>query len=187
MERIRYKGKIIEVVEEEKTIPNTNKTKVFEFAKRSPGVRAIIINNDKLLLSKEYRYELNDYDYRLPGGKVFDTLEEYNACDKTQLLDYAKKAVAKECIEEVGIQIKNPELLHISKAGATIVWDLYYFIIKEFKLSNQHLEEGEIIYYDWYSFDEVKSLILSDKMSEDRSVAVLLKYILNNCKQINNL
>jgi len=32
----------------------------------------------KILLSREYRSELDRYDYRLPGGKVFDTLAEYH-------------------------------------------------------------------------------------------------------------
>ena len=177
----KYKGRIIEVVEEEKKIPNSNKTKVFEYARRSPGVRAIIIDrNKRILLTKEFRYELNDYDFRLPGGKVFDSLEEYIACDKAEISNNAKTAVIKESLEEVGLIVKNPKLLHISKAGATVEWDLYYFEIKDFKKDVQHLEEGEIIDYDWYSAKEIEEFIINNKMSEDRSVGVLLKYILQN-------
>lgn len=56
-----------------------DRQKVFEFARRSPGTRLIILNDKhEILITKEYRSELEKFDYRLPGGKVFDTLVEYN-------------------------------------------------------------------------------------------------------------
>ena len=85
----------------------------------------------------------------------------------------------KECYEEVGLRIKNPILLKISKAGATIVWDLYYFLIKDFVEDQQHLEDGEDITVDWYTMEEVKELCLNNKIQEDRSVAVILKYLIS--------
>ncbi len=175
---IKYKGKIIAVATQNVAVKNSNQTKTFEFALRSPGVRAIIVKDDKILLSKEYRYELADYDYRLPGGKVFDSLEEFLACNTNQLKAKAQQAIIKECFEEVGLKVKSPKLLHISKAGATVNWDLYYYEINSFTLDKQHLELGEDINFDWYTFDEVKNIILSNQFTEDRSVGVLLKYIL---------
>ena len=68
-----FRGKIIEVVEKD------IEGRKFEIARRSPGVRIIIRDGNKILITKEYRYEHNSYDYRLPGGKVFDTLEEFNS------------------------------------------------------------------------------------------------------------
>lgn len=183
MEKVMYKGKIIEVVETEKNIPNSNKIKTFEFARRSPGVRAIIVKDGMMLLSKEYRYELNDFDYRLPGGKVFDTLDEFKNHIAKDLSEDAEKAVVKECFEEVGIKVKNPKLLQISKAGATIDWDLYYFEVTEFENDIQHLEEGEIISFSWFSFEEVIEMCLANKIFEDRSVGVILKYILKSIKK----
>ncbi len=44
---------------------------MFETAVRSPGVRLIIVKDNQMLITKEFRGELDDYDYRLPGGKVF--------------------------------------------------------------------------------------------------------------------
>jgi len=36
----------------------------------------------------------------------------------------------------------NPKLFAISKCGATVVWDLYYFVVKEFtQLESNNLEE----------------------------------------------
>jgi hypothetical protein len=37
----------------------------------------IITDGSRILITKEWRNEQNGFDYRLPGGKVFDSLREY--------------------------------------------------------------------------------------------------------------
>ena len=174
MEDIKYSGKIIEVVQYKKG------DRVFEKARRSPGVRALIVDNDKILLSKEYREETQNYDYRLPGGKVFDSLEKYKQHINEDIKLFAEKAVIKEIREEVGLLARRPRLIKISKAGATVEWDLFYFLINDFTTNKngQELEEGEDITFDWYSYNEVIKLCLEQKVQEDRSVGILLSYIL---------
>lgn len=174
MEEIKYSGKIIEVVQFKCG------DKVFEKARRSPGVRALIVSGDKVLISKEYRQEIEGYDFRLPGGKVFDKLEEFKSHLSENLLPYATEAVIKEVKEEVGLVSKNPKLMKISKAGATVEWDLYYFLITDFEdnANGQELEEGEDISFGWYTVEEVKKICSTGQMKEDRSVGVLLSYLL---------
>ncbi|MFA6073376.1 MAG: NUDIX domain-containing protein [Candidatus Woesearchaeota archaeon] len=185
-ETITYSGKIFEIVQQKRNIEGKQIT--FEIARRSPGTRLLIlrtIKNEKskkqeqLLLTKEYRRELNKYDYRLPGGKVFDTLLEYKNAIKTKedLLLFATNAAKKECLEETGLDAKTLDLYKISKAGATIEWDLYYFIVKEFSKSKQNLEIGEDITLEWKSFDEVKLLCREGEINEDRSVGVILNFL----------
>ena len=65
-------------VEEEFNVDGKIKQVKRNMVRRPPGIRALIVNeNEQILLSKEFRYELNDWDFRLPGGKVFDSLEDY--------------------------------------------------------------------------------------------------------------
>ncbi len=174
MEEIKYSGKIIEVVQFK------HGEKIFEKARRSPGVRALIVSGEKVLLSREYRQEVDGYDFRLPGGKVFDRLDDFKKHLAEDLTDYATEAVVKEVREEVGLLAKNPKLLKVSKAGATVEWDLYYFLISDFEKNKngQELEDGEDISFGWYSFAEVKDICVSGKMKEDRSVGVLLAYLI---------
>lgn len=183
-EKVVYQWKIIEVVEQ--TMQIGDKQKVFEFARRSPGTRLIILNDKKeILITKEYRNEVEKFDYRLPGGKVFDTLVEYNEALKTDanITEKAKEWATREAREECGLQIKNPELFAISKCGATVVWDLYYFVVMDFaQLESQELEHGEFITLQWMSIDDVKKLCLSDEFSEERSCAVLMKFLAKNSK-----
>lgn len=92
------------------------------------------------------------------------------------------KTVPKEVLEEVGLIISNPKLLKISLDGAGVIWDLYYFEIKEYMKSETgaQLEEDEIINgYMWYNFDEIIKMCKNEEIHEDRTVGVLLSYILN--------
>lgn len=69
-----------------------DKKTLFEKARRAPGVRLIIVKEDKILLTREYRDEIKSFDYRLPGGKVFDKLSDYQKHQSENLLPFAEKA-----------------------------------------------------------------------------------------------
>lgn len=177
MEKITHQGKIIEVVQKE--IKHDEKTQIFEFARRSPGTRLIIPKGDNILLSKEWRHEINGYDYRLPGGKVYDSLEEYNKALELgkDINEAAKNAAIKEAREEVGIEVKDITFFHKSICGATVVWDLFYFIIKDFNEVSQELEDGEDITIESINRERIKEMCLNGEISEERSALVLLRYL----------
>lgn len=179
-EVIAHKGKIIEVVVQQMKIGE--KIVPFERARRSPGTRLLITSDTgKILLTREYRSEIGGFDYRLPGGKVYDTLDEYNLALKNNddIIAKSKIAAKKEAREEVGMEAGDADYFHTSKCGATMEWDLHYFSInmKGEHLGNQDLEAGENIEVSWYFPEQVKDLALNGDISEDRSVAVLLRYL----------
>lgn len=157
-----------------------DKTRVFEFARRSPGVRIIIPTNDgKILLTKEYRPELKDYDHRLPGGKVIDTLEEYNSFLETgaDIKEKAREAAQREAEEEAGITPKTLELFAISRCGLTVEWDLYYFVVKSYEQSEQRLEDFEKITVVPTAIAEAKEMCMDGRINEERSALILLRYL----------
>lgn len=172
-----FKGRIIEVIQKEVD------GRTFEIARRSPGVRLIIKDWKKILLTKEYRHEHNIYDYRLPGGKVFDSLDEYNEKmeNNENLETYAEKAAKNEAKQEAWVLPQSLQLLSVSKAWATIERDLYYFLVEKFEANTwgQELEEWEDIRTEWKTFEEVQQLCLDWSIKEDRSVWMLLKFLLN--------
>jgi 8-oxo-dGTP pyrophosphatase MutT (NUDIX family) len=173
-------GKLIELYEKEYEIEG--RLKLFEHARRPPGVRLIFEKWWKILLTKEYRGEHKSFDYRLPGGKVFDQLKDMKAYTG-DMLEVAKDAAVIEAREECGIIVEkdNMILFHLSHCWAMIEWDLYYFSIREFEETGfQDLWEDEYITFDWYSFDEIMDLVREWKISEDRSKWVLWEYYLKN-------
>lgn len=179
-ETIKYAGKIIEVVQWPVNIGS--RKVIFEKARRSPGVRLIITSDtNKILLTKEFRSEITEWDYRLPGGKVFDSLEKYKRSISMDedILSIALQAARKEAQEETGLDIKNITYIYTSKCGATVEWDLYYFIAQANMSTSrkQKITEGENIQVGWYSPNQAKTLAFNSSISEDRSAAVLIRYI----------
>ena len=179
MEKITHQGKIIEVVQKE--VKHKDKTMLFEFARRSPGTRLIIPKGDKILLSKEWRHEINGYDYRLPGGKVYDSLDEYNKAleQNIDIGEIAKNMAMKEAREEAGILVKDISFFHKSICGATMVWDLFYFVVNNFDEASQELEDGEDITTEMIDRKKVKEMCLNGTIGEERSALVLLRYLNN--------
>lgn len=178
--KVAYSGKIIQVIEQDYSFGD--KIITFETARRTPGTRLLIINSkNQILINKEFRKELDDWDYRLPGGKVFETLDEYIAFLETQedIIPIAEKAAIKEANEECGIKAKRAKHIHTSTSGgSTIKWDLYFFQIDEFnETGEKQLEVGENIKNLWMSFEESKQICIDKKMNDDRSVSVLMRYL----------
>lgn len=155
-------------------------TYTFEMVHRAPGVRLLVPDRKgNIILNKEFRKELNDWDYRLPGGKVYDSLDEYLSVEKENLRDAAKNAGIKEALEELGIEVENLEFFDVLHCGATVEWDLYYFVINKFtKLPHgQSLEQDEQIEICYFSFNETLKLCLDGKVREGRSASVLMRYL----------
>jgi len=176
---LTYEGKIFEIVEKEVNEKGIKKT--FEFARRSPGVRLIIkTKNNSLLMSREYRHEHSGFDLRLPGGKVFDTQKEFKEflASKRDVLPFAENAAKREA-EEVGIKVSSLNLYETSKVGATVIWDLLYFIVDAYELlgKGKNLERGESIETIEVGTEDVKMMCLSGKIKEERSALILLRYL----------
>lgn len=177
MDRIKYKGKILEIVEFDVT--QGGKQLVFECARRSPGVRLIIPKGDTILLSREERHEVGGYDYRLPGGKVFDTLEEYSSALERgkDIQAEAAEGAKREAREEVGIEVTDLSFFHKSVCGTTVVWDLFYFVAHSFTETAQELGEGEDIQIEAFDRETVKKMCLDGTIQEERSALILLRYL----------
>lgn len=172
-------GRIFELVQ--MTQPDG---RVFEKARRAPGVRVIIFDEavKKVLLTKEYRAELGTWDYRLPGGKVFDSLDEFESFRATNenIEGKAEQQAILESQQEAGIEIQSAKLYKKSVLGATVEWDLYVFEAQQWQLSvdGQELEVGEKIEADsWFSLEKVQEMILNGSMAEERIALVLLQWI----------
>lgn len=178
-EKIVYEGNVFEVVNQPLKIGE----RVFDFesVRRAPGVRLIIIRNRNVLLTKEYRMEFDGFDWRLPGGRVFDSLKEYReGMEKEEdIMPHAIAAARKECLEETGLIVKKMSHYHTSQCGVTVKWDLIYFVVTESKESpdGQQTEEGEIIYPEWKPFYEVKKMCINGDIKEDRTASVLLRFL----------
>ena len=180
-ENIITRGKIFELVQTKQ--PDG---RIFEVARRAPGVRVIIHDGDRgmVLLTREFRPELDTWDHRLPGGKVFDTLGEYSAFRESNqdIIVPASEKARQESLEEAGIIVDN--LMHVatSNLGATVEWDLFVFEADDWQESpdGSRLEAGEDIESStWYSYAEAEEMILDGELQEERIALILLRWLRN--------
>lgn len=187
MERSIFNNGFFEFLEteEEHIIKGDKKVIKRQMVRCPPGIRALIINKTnkkKILLSKEFRYELDKWDYRLPGGKVFDSLESYKkSISGGDVLEHVDATVKKEVLEEIGLIVKSQKLIKVSHAGAGVIWDLFYYEVDDYEVSNTgaKLEENEFVDgYVFKTFDEIIKMCENHEINEDRTVGVLLSYIL---------
>lgn len=154
--------------------------KNFEKFVRPPGTRIIAERDGKILLQKERRLEIDGFDWRLPGGKVFDTFEEFapymsSTIPEQIILD----AAAKELHEEAHLKVNAVTLFDTRACGATVTWDLHYVVatgISE-EAAPDHSEGEEVAAHAWRTYEEVEQMCRSGEIQEGRSVAVLLQYI----------
>lgn len=182
-EQVVFEWKIIQVVQ--KLVECDGVQQLFEKARRSPGVRMIYHDerNKKIMLTKEYRYELDAEDYRLPWGKVTDTLTEFLKIEKDEIEKYAAHACIREGLEETWLEPTIATLLWVSHAGTTIERDLYYFVCTERKEKEQNMWVGEHITVGWYEYHEVLDMLQKHQISEDRSRARVREYMGHNWLQ----
>jgi 8-oxo-dGTP pyrophosphatase MutT (NUDIX family) len=161
-----------------------HREKDFERAVRPPGVRLLLTNNEgKILLTREFRSELGTVDVRVPGGKVLDSLKEFLAIreDAGKMNVAVFTAARLEAKQETGVdEIENLTIFHTSTLGASVDWPLYYMTGTITAHSQQELEPDEAergIDVHFFTLDEVRELLAQGEIREERSAAVLAKYL----------
>lgn len=182
MWRITHRWRIVQTIEYEVDFHGV--TKVFEKAQRAPWVRVIIQNKQKeIYLQYEYRYELDDYDRRLPWWKVFDTLNDYDVFLQSgdSIDDYIIEAAKRESYEEAWILLSDCTILWKKICGATMEWDLWYVSanVDTFDVSKSGEEWDHICEGKWFNVDEIYIMIKNWSIQEWRSVAMVVQFILD--------
>lgn len=180
---IKYKGKMFEVV-----TFSPKEGVVFETAVRAPGVRLLIEELQDgvvgILMTRELRHgrDGSTWDYRLPGGKVFDSLEEFNNA-KENNLDIALCASNQAKVEarqEVGVIDGDFSPIAIAKAGGSVEWDLYYFLVKNPVLGEQNLTDEEKIdniEVVFLTSKEIFEKLKNKEINEGRSADVIWRWL----------
>ena len=124
------------------------------------------LEGKKLVITKEYRASINDYEYGFPAGLIDPgkTMEE---------------TVQKELKEETGlnvVRIVDQSNIVVSSAGLSDESVVIFFVKAKGELSKEYQEDVEDIEVFLYDVHQIKELLKSDKKVGAKGWGVLYYY-----------
>jgi ADP-ribose pyrophosphatase len=129
-------------------------------------VGVMVISHKGILLTRQYRYLIDQVSWEIPGGKV----------DKNEVLEVA---AIRECLEETGILCHNLKLLLMFQPGLDALHNpthLFYTHDFDDNCALEKIQCEEIWDQKWVTFDECISMIFSKMIVDSLSVIALLSY-----------
>lgn len=120
----------------------------------------------KLVVTKEYRLPIFDYEYGFPAGLIDDG-------------ETLSQSVERELKEETGLILKNiigRSNKIISTAGMSDESTIIVFVEAEGKIEDKHQEDTEDIETFLYGVDDIRKLLSSDKKVGAKAWGVLYYY-----------
>ena len=141
------------------------------FGDKKPDAVVIVATVDtpagrKLVVTKEYRAPINDYEYGFPAGLI----------DPGMTID---KTVEKELKEETGldlVKIIEKSNTVVSSAGLSDESVIIVFVEAEGELSEKYQEDVEDIEVFLYDINDIRGLLVSDKKIGAKGWGVLYYY-----------
>lgn len=154
--------------EEVETIAGTRE--IHEYVWRRDGTRIICLDqNMNILLQKEFRYEMNTTDWRIPGGRLDSENEE--------MLDGAKR----EFREETGYIAANWQYLWSSTPDSTVRYQRHFFLATDPQFVGTERDEGESsIETAWIALEEANRMALEGLVREEISALAITRIYFRN-------
>lgn len=134
----------------------------YAWVERKSGVAIVVVHEKKLLLSREYRYVIDDYSWEIPGGGIDNG-------------ETPEQAAIRELKEETGIEVETVEQLSKFYPLHSFNTELVTFFIAHsptFETSTHHSEVGEMITERrWVTYDEALRMIDAGEISDGATIA----------------
>ena len=158
-----YKGKHFSFVTEDITLPNGVTSEIAMV--RHPGSTAIVplLDDHTVVLTWQYRHPIREYVIEIPAGTM-EPGESPLHCAKRELE------------EETGFMANEfVELSHIHMLPAYSDEKIYLYLAKNLTISQQNLDEDEIIHTVKYSLDETMRLINNGRITDALTIMAIYR------------
>ena len=164
-----YEGKILKLRNDDATLPDGRPCKR-EIIEHSGGACVLYIEDDKVLLVKQYRYAYGESIYEIPAGKLEN--------GEDPIL-----AAARELEEEAGVKANQLKLLHViyPTPGYTNEKIYIYQAIGGEKVA-AHLDDGEFLDVEYIPMEKVQEMMSSGEIKDAKTLIALQAYLLSNNK-----
>ena len=162
-----YQGKILSLRNDDALLPDGNPCKR-EIVEHSGGACVLYVENEKVLLVKQYRYAYGEVLYEIPAGKL------ENGEDP-------KFAAARELEEEAGLKTDDLELLFVDYPSPGYTNEkIYIYQAKNAVKTAQNLDDGEFLTAEWVSLKNAKEMLYNGEIKDGKTVIALLSYFLKH-------
>ena len=160
-----YQGKILSLRKDDALLPNGDKC-IREIVEHSGGACVLFVQNEKVLLVRQYRYAYGESLLELPAGKRNDGEDP-------------KVTALRELNEETGIKADRIELMFTIYPTPGYTNEIIY-IYQAFggEYTQKNLDDGEFVDTVWVPLDRVKQMLKNGEIKDAKTIIALQQYFL---------
>lgn len=164
-QQTQYNGKIINVRLDQIEVNKT--TRLREVVEHPGGVCILAINHkQEVMVVEQYRYGVSQFLLELPAGKKEKSEDP---------LDTAKR----ELVEETGIKAEQWDSFGVFYPSPAYLDEvIHLFVASSLHASSQNLDDGEYLDSYFLPLDILKQKILSNEITDGKTIALILRYAL---------
>lgn len=164
-----YKGKIL-TLRKDDALTADGKPCIREIIEHSGGACVLYVEDDKVLLVRQYRYAYGESIYEIPAGKL----------DKGE--DPAV-AAARELEEEAGLKAGRLEKLFVIYPTPGYTNEkIYLYRAYDCQKVAAHLDEGEFLDVVYLPIEQAKEMLKNGQIQDGKTIIALQAYFLSENK-----
>lgn len=163
--KIIYDGKVVKLEVDEVELPNKNKT-IRECIRHNGGAAVLLIDDNKILLVKQFRYPYGKIMYEIPAGKLNKGEDAYIAAKR-------------ELEEETGYSADLDHMLNIYPSVGYTDEIIHIYLAKNYKFVGQNLDDDEFLNVEFIPLDKVLQMINDGELCDSKTVAAVYRYLLD--------
>ncbi len=158
-----YQGKILSLRCDDALLPNNQPCKR-EIIEHSGGACVLYIEDEKVLLVKQYRYAYGEEIYEIPAGKL-------------EKGEDPKCAAARELEEEAGVKTSELRLLYIMYPTPGYTNEkIYIYQAESGKRIQAHPDQDEFLSTELIPLSKVKQMLKNGEIKDGKTLVALLEY-----------
>ena len=157
-----FDGKVMTVIKDNIELADGKKS-FREVVVHPGGVVIAALNNDNIILVKQYRYPLKSFNLELPAGRL-------------EIGEDPLEAAKRELGEETGYRAKSWKSLgYINTTPGICTEKLYLFLATDLEYVGAHPDEGEFLKCLQYPASDVFSMIKNGEINDGKTICALLR------------
>ncbi len=161
-----YEGKILKLRRDDAELPNGEPC-IREIVEHSGGACVLYVEDEKVLLVRQYRYAYGESLYELPAGKL-------------EKGEDPMLAAARELEEEAGVRAKRLELLFVNYPTPGYTDEkIYIYRAYDGEKVSAHLDEGEFLDAEYIPLERAREMLGKGEIKDGKTIIALQAYFLS--------